>query len=105
MGKRYDLTPLVQKQDIVGEARLGTSQRRYVLKTKPRPPSYVGRQDGYGSNIPTRLCMWIDGRWHRVYSHCWGTGGAMFVVRNGKRLCRENTLHGMASSHHGVRHA
>lgn len=48
------------------------------------PLSYRGRRDGYGSNIPCRAWLEIDGkRWHRVYCVCWGTGGTLYINIDG----------------------
>jgi hypothetical protein len=44
------------------------------------PASYRGRADGYGSRIPMRAWLQLDGKsWHRVYAVCWGTGATMYI--------------------------
>lgn len=49
------------------------------------PLSYRGRRDGYGSRIPCRAWLELDGkRWHRVYCVCWGIGGTLFVEAGGQ---------------------
>lgn len=51
----------------------------------PIPASYRGRRDGYGSRIPCRAWLELDGkRWHRVYGICWGTGATLFVESQGQ---------------------
>lgn len=51
------------------------------------PLSYRGRADGYGSRIPCRAWLELDGkRWHRVYCVCWGNGGTLFVHADGGKL-------------------
>jgi hypothetical protein len=46
----------------------------------PVPSSYRGRRDGYGSRIPCRAWLELDGkRWHRVYAICWGTGATCYI--------------------------
>lgn len=50
----------------------------------PAPSSYRGRQDGYGSRIPCRAWLELDGkRWHRVYVICWGTGATQYIEVSG----------------------
>lgn len=51
------------------------------------PLSYRVRRDGYGSRIPCRAWLELDGkRWRRVYMVCWGTGATFYVNAEGGKL-------------------
>lgn len=53
----------------------------------PIPPSYRSRADGYGSRIPCRAWLELDGkRWHRVFAICWGTGATQYINVGGDTL-------------------
>lgn len=49
----------------------------------PVPATRV-RPDGYGSRLPCRAWLELDGkRWHRVYAVCWGTSATLYVQAGG----------------------
>lgn len=64
-----------------------TESRITGRRETARPPGYRGRQDGYGSAIPTTYWLQLDGRrWHRVYCVCWSNAGSLYVRERGERL-------------------
>ena len=51
-----------------------------TIKRKP-PASYGGRQDGYGTKIPTSLMARLPDspRWRRVYCCCWSNAATYYL--------------------------
>lgn len=54
----------------------------HKVTTAPFNPSI----SGYGSKLPSRYMVRYDGRWHRVYSICYGNSGSPYIIKNGSRL-------------------
>ena len=38
---------------------------------------------GYGSKIPTRYMVRVNGKWRRVYAACFGNAGSLYVGKPG----------------------
>lgn len=55
------------------------------LRTLPNPYT-----TGYGSRIPTKHRVQINGRWRRVYVMCYGNSGSAYVTVNGEHRFLDN---------------
>ena len=65
------------KKNIVARIDIDTLE---TIKRK-KPASYRGRQDGYGSKIPTSLMVRLpdSSRWRRVYCCCWANAATYYA--------------------------
>lgn len=69
------------------------------ITVAPRSPSVTG----YGSKIPTRYMLKLDGRWHRVYVMQYGNSGTPYVIHRGRTsILESNTEHRISDHREGV---
>lgn len=65
----------------------------------PRSPSVTG----YGSKIPTKYMLKLDGRWHRVYVMQYSNSGTAYVIHRGRTsILESNTEYRIKDHREGV---